>query len=262
MDNEPTQSTEDTEDIIESPKEGAPMPKSPGGLAIPMAIVVAGGLVAFAIYSRGPLPPLQPQGNVGDAAANVAGAVTAKPVSQEDHIRGNPDADVVLVEYSDTECPYCKRFHDTMKQVMQQYGNSGKVAWVYRHLPLDSIHPKARKEAEATECAAKLGGNDKFWAYIDRVFEVTPSNNGLDLALLPQIAGEVGLDKVAFEQCLSSGEFAQKVTDSTEDAVAAGAQGTPYTVVVVRSGKKLPPIGGALPYASVKAVIDQALTAN
>lgn len=244
MENQPVQPTED---IIK---------KAPGSMAVPLAIVIAGGLVAFAIYSRGPAQ-LQPQ-NGGDAAANVAGALTAKPVSQDDHVRGNPDATVVLVEYSDLECPFCKRFHVTMKQVMDEYGSQGKVAWVYRHLPLDSIHPKARKEAEATECAFKLGGNDRFWAYVDRIFDVTPSNNGLDAAELPKAAEFVGLDKAAFEQCLAGGEFAGKVEAHSQDAAAAGAQGTPFTLVL-KGGKQVSTINGALPYASVKASIDQAL---
>lgn len=253
MDQEPIQSTED---IVKD----TPPPQTPSGLAVPIAIVLAGGLIAFSLYNRGSLPTQQqpPAGN-NNAAANVAGAVNVKQVSAEDHIRGNPEADVLLVEYSDTECPFCKRFHSTMKQVIGEYGPPGKVAWVYRHLPLDALHSKARKEAEATECAAKLGGNDKFWEYIDRIFEITPANNGLDPALLPQIAEYVGLDRSAFEACLASGEFVQKVTEQVQEAAAAGARGTPYTLVLTKSGKQFPPIGGALPYADVKATIDQAL---
>ncbi len=233
--------------------------KAPGGLAVPIAIVLAGGLIAFSLYNRGSLPTQQPPAENNNAAANVAGAVTIKPVSAEDHIRGNPNADVILVEYSDTECPFCKRFHVTMKQVMDEYGSSGKVAWVYRHLPLESLHPKAAKEAEATECAAKQGGNDKFWAYLDKIFEITPSNNGLDPALLGQSAADVGLDRAAFEQCLSGGEFTKKIADSISEATSAGAQGTPYTLVLTKTGKQLAPIGGALPYSNVKTTIEAAL---
>jgi protein-disulfide isomerase len=110
--------------------------------------------------------------------------ITLDPVTEKDHITGNPQADVVLIEYSDTECPFCKRFHETMIQVMAEYGASGKVAWVYRHFPLDALHSKARHEAEATECATELGGNEKFWAYLNKLEEITPSNNGLDASLL------------------------------------------------------------------------------
>ena len=118
------------------------------------------------------------------------------PVSSSDHIRGNVNAQITIVEYSDLECPFCKVFHGTMKQAMAAYGD--KVRWVYKHFPLDQLHPKADKEAEAAECAGELGGNDAFWAYIDKVFEATPSNNGLDLALLPAIAQDLGFDITKF----------------------------------------------------------------
>ena len=130
----------------------------------------------------------------------TAGAV--KPVDSEDHILGNLDAPVKVIEFSDFECPFCKGFHQTMKRIMEEYQNDGKVAWIYRHFPLDPIHAKARKEAQASECANDLGGNEAFWSFADRLFEVTPSNDRLDLALLPQIAEEIGLDRAKFESCL------------------------------------------------------------
>jgi len=110
--------------------------------------------------------------------------VKVSPVTAADHLRGNPDADVKLVEYSDTECPFCQRFHATMLQVMAEYEKGGKVAWVYRYFPLDQLHSKARHEAVATECAFKIGGIEKFWAYLDTIEKITPTNNGLDQALL------------------------------------------------------------------------------
>ena len=236
-------------------------PASPGGqntsLAVPVSIVIAGALIAFAVYSS-PNKIAAPTGAANNAAADVAGAVELRAVDNSDHILGNPNAQVKVIEFSDTECPFCKRFHTTMQQVMNEYGKDGRVAWVYRHLPLDSLHPKARKEAEATECAFKLGGNEKFWAYLDKIFEVTPTNNGLDLALLPKLASDLGIDKAAFEQCLNSGEFAAAITKSIEEGTKAGAQGTPYSLVVTKSGKKLQ-INGALPYDSVKQIIDSAL---
>ena len=134
-----------------------------------------------------------------------------------------------------------------------------EVAWVYRHLPLESLHSKASKEAEATECANKLGGQEKFWAYLDKIFEITPSNNGLDPAFLPKIAEDIGLNRIQFEQCLSSGEFTKLISDSITEATNAGAQGTPFSIVISKSGKKYP-INGALPYQSVKQTIDLALS--
>lgn len=90
-----------------------------------------------------------------------------EPVNDSDHLLGNPNAPVLMVEYSDLECPFCQRFHPTMKQALDEY--EGQIAWVYRHFPLDALHPNARKAAEASECVAKVAGNDKFWEFIDEL---------------------------------------------------------------------------------------------
>lgn len=234
-----------------------PQPKTL--LTMPVAVIIAGALIAGAvIYSSGKTPTTAnaPQQQV--AAQQTGDLEAMKPVSKEDHIRGNPEASVKIVEYSDTECPFCKRFHTTMQQVMDEYGKSGKVAWVYRHFPLDQLHSKARKEAEAIECAAELGGNDKFWSYLDRLMEVTPANNGLDPAELPKIAQYVGLDTGKFNECLSSGKYAQKIEEHVQNATATGGNGTPWSIVVGKNDKKYP-LSGAQPYASVKQLIDLAL---
>src|SRR5258705_2287374 len=161
----------------------------------------------------------------------AAGSV--KPVAAEDHIRGDLAAPVKVIEFSDFECPFCKGFHATMKQVMADYEKDGKVAWVYRHFPIDELHSKARKEAQATECANELGGNKAFWDYADKLFEVTPSNNRLDPAQLPQIAEQVGLDRAKFDTCLDGGgKFSAHIEANIQDATASGGQGTPYSVVI------------------------------
>ena len=173
------------------------------------------------------------------------------PVSSSDHIRGNVNAQITIVEYSDLECPFCKVFHGTMKQAMAAYGD--KVRWVYKHFPLDQLHPKADKEAEAAECAGELGGNDAFWAYIDKVFEATPSNNGLDLALLPAIAQDLGLDRTRFESCLSSGKYAELVEAQSQEGMRLGVDGTPGSFV---NGER---VRGAIPFEALKRMIDSQL---
>lgn len=181
-----------------------------------------------------------------------SGEINIKPVSKNDWIRGNKDAKVAIIEFSDLECPFCKRFHPTMQQVMSDYGD--KVAWIYRHFPLDSLHPKARKEAEATECAGELGGNEKFWSYVDRLFEITPSNNRLELSQLSDIAQYIGLDKRKFDECLNSGKYASKIQDHYQQAIAAGGRGTPYSVVI--AGDQKIPVSGAVPFEQLKAILD------
>lgn len=203
------------------------------------------------------------------AAANptpVAAAVAAPPpqqatkkpeVTAQDHFLGNKNAKVTLVEYSDMECPFCKRFHPTMQQVITDYGD--KVKWVYRHFPL-SFHANAQKEAEASECAAKLGGNDAFWKYTDKIFERTTSNGtGFALDQLTPLAKEIGLNTTKFQTCLDSGEFTQKVKDEETAGAAEGVTGTPGTIIIDANGNTSL-IPGALPYEQVKPMIEKALS--
>lgn len=178
-------------------------------------------------------------------------------VTEADWIRGKDDARITLVEYSDLECPFCKRFHETLNQLMATYPND--VRWVYRHYPLASLHPKAAKEAEATECAGEQGGEEAFWKYTDRLYEITPSNNGLDPAELPKIAEYAGLDVSRFNECLSSGKFKTKVDSQTNDAIRAGGQGTPYSVILV-DNEKIPVTGGAVPFEQLDAFVKSVLS--
>ncbi|MCP6720024.1 MAG: DsbA family protein [Patescibacteria group bacterium] len=233
---------------------------------LPASILIAALLISVSlVYSAGKRSgdggTASLTGGAGDNERVVQDSSIGniRPVTREDHILGSIDAPIKIVEFSDLECPFCKRFHVTMQQVVAEYGD--QVAWVYRHLPLDSIHSKARKEAEASECAAELGGNDAFWAYIDRLFEITPSNNGLNLALLPQIARDIGLDQGKFESCLESGAQLAQIVSDIEDAENSGARGTPYSVIIASDGKKYT-IPGALPFERVKLLIDQALESN
>jgi len=227
-------------------------------LSVPISIVVAGLFIAGGIYFSG--RSSSPSNTAGANPDNVASAeITLREVSSSDHILGNPNADIIIVEYSDPECPFCKTFHSTMQRIMSDYGDSGKVAWVYRHFPIDQLHSKARKEAEALECAFDLGGNNAFWKYTDRLYEITPSNDGLADAELYNIAEFTGLDSDDFSQCLDSGQTAEKVEADYQDAIASGGRGTPHSIIINTKTDEKTPILGAQPYASVKATIDSIL---
>ncbi len=239
-------------------------PPKPSALGLPIAIVIAGCLIAAAIYFGNGKAPAQ-QVASGQQAANSQAAQPAaqpprptigamRPVTDQDHIRGATSAKVTVIEYSDLECPFCKKFHPTMQQLLTEYPND--VRWVYRHAPLVQLHSKAPKEAEATECAGEQG---RFWEMTDKIFEVTPANNGLDLADLPKLAQQVGVANMPqFQSCLDSGKYTKHVQDDLADAQTAGMQGTPYSVVLAASGEKLP-LSGAQPYSAVKQLVDQAL---
>jgi protein-disulfide isomerase len=218
-------------------------------LAIPVAIIIAGALIAGGLYMSGRSSAQAPTA-VKTQAASLA---SIKPIQPTDHVFGDPKAKVVIVEYSDTECPYCKNFHSTIHQLVSSY--NGKVAWVFRHFP---VHSKSVNEGSAAECAAELGGNDTFWKYIDAVFTQTNSNDSLDPAVLPKIAADVGLNVTAFNTCLKSGKYEAKITQDRQDVIDAGAQGTPYSVIFA-NGQKIPITQGAIPFAGMKSIIDTVL---
>ena len=220
-------------------------------LSIPVAIIIAGALIAGGIYMTGrTAKPSEIGGNVPAAATTEI-----KPVTAADHILGDPKAPIVMVVYSDIECPYCKQYHNTLTALMNEYGAKGKLAVAFRHFP---VHTNSVKEGEALECAAELGGNDAFWKYTNKIFAETNSNNGIDLARLPGIATEIGIDVTKFSACLNSDKYKAKVEQDRADVAAAGAQGTPYSVIFAK-GETIPLTQGALPYADMKTIIDTIL---
>lgn len=195
-----------------------------------------------------PTPTAQPAAPGQIAQQNLDAMV---PVGPTDHIRGDINAKVVLVEYSDFQCPYCQRFHATMQQVFKDYG--GKVAWVMRDFPLP-FHDKAEKLAEAAECVAEAGGNTAYWKMADAIFAGT----NVQLTDLAGLAQDSGVDKTKFQACLDSGKFASQIKTQLDAGAKAGIQGTPGSIIVNRNGKK-DFINGALPIEQIKAQIDKLL---
>lgn len=183
-----------------------------------------------------------------DLAAPSAGTKVTVSVDDSDHIRGNKNAPVTIVEYSDYECPYCSRFHPTMEKVMEDYGD--QVRWVYKHFPLDSLHPEARPAALASECANELGGNDAFWSFTDAMFK---NQANLGDELYKQTASDLGLDSAKFEECYSSKKYANRVQEDQQEGQSLGVQGTPASFV---NGIM---VSGAVPYESLKQTIDSEL---
>lgn len=186
-------------------------------------------------------------------------AKNVREVSAErDHIYGNPDALVSLIEYSDFECPFCKRFHKTAKEIVDAY--DGKVNWVYRHFPLAFHNPGAQMQAEASECAAALGGNDAFWKYTDTIYERTTSNGeGFPIEGLVPLAREIGLDGDAFGKCLKERRFEARVSEDFEEGVRIGIRGTPGNILLNNESGAVIPRPGAAPYNTLKRLIDALL---
>ncbi len=202
-------------------------------LATPVAIVLAGIIIAGAvIYGNYTKDPAIAEGTDGFLVKKFIA------VDSTDHLRGNPEATLAVVEYSDLECPFCKIFHQTMNELMAT--DSANISWVYRHFPIESLHAKAFNEAVASECAMMLGSHTAFWKFIDEVFAVTPSNDGLDPAELPKIAQKIGLDQGKFITCLADEATKSRVTNDYENGMAIGVDGTPFVVISVKGGETYP----------------------
>ncbi len=239
-------------------------------LTLPAAIIIAGALIGLAIlFTR--MSPTNGK-KVNDTVAQPAKVLESgmPAVTEKDYLFGNPDASVIVVEYSDASCPFCKMLHTTVSQLMDDYGKAGKVAFVYRHFPLDEpneygqvLHPNAGNEAHAFECAGDVGGNAKYFEYINKFYNETPSvtgssPDGFDQTQLPVLAKSIGLDENKFKDCMSSGKFKEKIEEEYQGGLYAGVAGTPFLFVVTKSGKSVP-INGAQPMNVIKAVIDKLL---
>ncbi len=202
------------------------------------------------------LAPSDQGGGEANGKLSEEQAKKVEKVSDKDHVRGSRSAEVFIIEYSDLECPFSKQFHLILQQSLDEY--KGKVAWVYRHYPLDMLHSKADKEAEAAECAFELGGEDGFWKFIDKIFEVTTGNNTLDLAKLPTYASQVGLNQTKFKTCLDSGKYKDEVERQYQSGLTAGVAGTPGGFVINKKGEVWS-VPGAVPLETLKATIEEAL---
>ncbi len=221
-------------------------------LALVMSFGGNGGLAKiFAKGDKAGQPAVAENTGPSQPGTNQPPAKVDIQVKADEFVRGEPNAPVTLVEYSDLECPYCKRFHPAMQQIMKDY--AGKVRWIHRQFPL-SFHANAQKEAEASECVGKLGGGSKYWEFIDKIYERTTSNGtGFALADLPKLAQEVGVNQTSFKTCLNNGDMTAKVQKDIQEGSSYGVSGTPTTFINGRA------VEGALPLADLKAAVEQAL---
>ena len=217
-----------------------------------MSILIAGVVIAGAIVFTNQHPAATP---VVDAAGTQGAAVAAHVAapSSSDHIVGSPSAPIVLVEYSDFQCPYCQMIYPSLKQIVSQ--SNGQVAWVMREFPLYQIHPNAMPGADAAECIAEQKGNDAFWQFADTVFT---NQDKISPAYFAQLAQGFGVNMATYNSCVSSHKYASKINAETADAEQSGGNGTPFTVVINTKTGKQYPISGALPLAQIEAVISQA----
>ena len=173
--------------------------------------------------------------------------IDMKGLIDDDDVKGDPNAPVTIIEFSDFECPFCARFYSqTLGQIDAKYIQTGKAKLVYRDFPL-GFHPQAQKAAEAAECAGEQG---KFWEMHDKLFEDGVQGG---VTSFKQFAKDIGLTPGEFDSCLDSGEMSAEVQKDFQDGQRVGIRGTPGFVI---NGEL---ISGAQPFQAFEEVIEAKL---
>jgi protein-disulfide isomerase len=212
-----------------------------------ISILIAGVIIAGAVVFTNTRTPAAPVQAAGEQQAPTTQTKVPAPNAQ-DHIIGSPTAPLVLVEYSDIQCPFCSMVMPTLKRLAEE--SNGQIAWVYRHFPLDSIHPQAIPAALASECVAEQLGNEGFWKFIDTMFA---DQSKLGAAYYEDVAKSLGADVTTFKSCVTSQKYLSKIKAQATEAAQNGGQGTPYTILFDKKGQV--GVSGALPYETFSAVI-------
>ena len=198
----------------------------------------------------------------GSGSASPTTAFKGRAIDDTDLMTGDKKASVILVEYSDSECPFCAQLHPTIKKIQEEYAS--KLGFVYRYFPLTQIHPNASEEARAIHCVGVASDASKRQAYIDQMFDYKFQKQNMTLAKgqKESMAKAVGVNEAQFNACMQSQESADVITASIQDGISAGVQGTPATFVLIKNKKGYEVVSlvdGARPYEYFKAVIDEAL---
>ena len=204
---------------------------TPNPYLIPISIFAGLALIAAALFfsNHGGQPIAQynnptqagSHGNSYPREEAPTGPQTAlkSELDVDEYIYGNPDAEVFIIEYSDIDCPFCARVHPTLEQVVDE--SDGQIAWVFRHFPLEQLHPDAARKAAAAECVGSLAGNDAFWGYVDGLFKKATTDTYVDY----------GISTTDFEACINDETTHAAVEADLNRAVATGGRGTPHSIV-------------------------------
>ncbi len=222
-----------------------------GGIILAVAFFLQPFALLFTQINLAPMLVPMLTGQNQDGTPIVEG----RTVSTENlKIRGNTEASIVLVEFSDYQCPFCARFHDAPKNVVAN--SNGKVAWAWKHFPLQ-FHPEATPAAIAAECVNKLSGAEKFWSFTDAMIL---NQDKLSAAVYKAEAAKLGVNAAAFNTCLTDPKMKENVETETAEGASLGVNGTPNTLVVRNENgvyTVLESINGALPEATVQSIVDK-----
>ncbi len=245
-----------------------------------LAIIIGALLISVAIVSYG---LINKDSNNKNSVANIMTVdkiFEGESFKDNEYILGSSKNKITIVVYSDFECPFCKMLQENTIQILQkEYANGGdysdaKIGIVYRHFA-QSYHDKAPNEINASLCARELYGQDVYINFINRIYSITPANNGLDQNLLPDIANfaieeakqnklnyKKEFDKEEFLGCVKAKVYDTELKADTQDAIEAGLDGTPYTLILYKSGNEniiINKISGAKDVGYFEKVINKLL---
>ncbi len=191
-----------------------------------------------------PLPTVPP----GTQAPSGETKVNARTMIDDDPWAGSKDARVVVVEFSDFQCPACASAYPVVKELKEKYGD--QILFVYRDFPIHSIHPRAQKAAEAAQCAFE---QDRFWEFHDILFERQNDWANIGVPKFKEYAVELGLDADSFNQCLDSDKYREEVQTDLQEGSHFGVQATPTFFINDKN------IRGSAPLSMFEVMIDEEL---
>ena len=172
------------------------------------------------------------------------------PINKNDHIYGDKDAPISLIEYSDFLCPYCYQFHDTAKQIVDD--SNGQVNWIFRHFPLGSHDPEATMSAIASECIAEELGEEPFWTYSKTLFD---NRANLSHENLIALGTNMGANEATLTKCIDNEDHNDKVQANIKNGIEVGVSGTPGNILINHENNKAIRVSGAQPIEAFNEVI-------
>ncbi len=196
---------------------------------IPLSILVAGVIISGSILQS------------RDFSFNIFGGkgeqkeiTDISPVSPNEPILGNPEASVIFIEYSDTECPFCVAFSKEREKIMSLYGEEGSIAWVYRSVSI--MGSVSMQKAMALECVAEENNDYKFWNYLRDIQDkniINPNNEEIDTSLLVSPLERFDIPTKEIVKCIEEKRYSKKIRDNIKEAKAVGAEKTPFIVILL-----------------------------
>ena len=211
---------------------------------LPVVIVISGLLVSGALFYKKVKEPTI----VEDSIEKI---VFLDPITQKDHILGNPNANLLVVVFSDYDCSFCAFYHKNLEKILDEYGKDGSVALVYRHMPIKDTHPEAVEKSKTAECVAKIHGEEKFWQLTDAFFKNAISAK--------ETLKSISIEYETVSSCVSGDdEVGSLIENQYENAILSGAVGSPYTIFV-ENGEAVASINRAVSFSELEIIVSSML---